>query len=83
MQLLQSGAFTAQAADSAIIALNAMIMENKDSIIRGLKDLKAQAQMEQMQMMQMQQQMAMQQASIPQEQSIPPDSENVGGGVAM
>ncbi|MFR0925132.1 MAG: hypothetical protein ACLSGI_11340, partial [Butyricicoccaceae bacterium] len=78
MQLLQSGAFTAQAADSAIIALNAMIMENKDSIIRGLKDLKAQAQMEQMQMMQMQQQMAMQQASIPQEQSIPPDSENVG-----
>ena len=83
MQLLQSGAFTAQAADSAIIALNAMIMENKDSIIRGLKDLKAKAQMEQMQMMQMQQQMAMQQASIPQEQSIPPDSENVGGGVAM
>jgi hypothetical protein len=76
MQLLQMGAFTAQGADSTTVALNAMIIENKEQIIKSLQELKMQQQQEQMQMMQMQQAMAMQGAPA----QIPPSN---GGVVPM
>lgn len=86
LQLLQSGAFTPQAADSAIVALNAMVLDNKDRIIQSLQELKANyQQQQQMQMMQAQQIAAIQAgAQLPQTlQGAGAPLEIAGGGVAM
>ena len=78
MQLYQAGAFTAQMADSTIVALDAMIMDNKDRIIKSLRELKAQQLQEQM--LQMQMLGARQMAQMPADTALQPAE---GGGGVM
>lgn len=78
MQLYQAGAFTAQMADSTIVALDAMIIDNKDRIIKSLRELKAQQLQEQMLQMQMLQ--AQQMAQMPADTALQPAE---GGGGVM
>lgn len=81
MQLLQAGVFTPQAADSAIVALNAMVLDNKDRIIQSLQELKANYE-QQMRMIQAQKTEEMRSV-----QQMPHETvsiaENIGGGVGM